>query len=557
MLKTLSFSLLALSSVMAFAESYPDRTLDVNAPPLLLQSNGFTYPAQTHLESEALVHDVVFFYSNDMLDYFQNDVEQLLAYVEGAVKINNDSFRRQDIPLRRRIAGVVAIPADLVYDDKAERDERITNLRSVYFNRTYDFSFYYDTSYVVALNRYYPDIVASIGLAEVSGKYSWVSPVGLGLADRTLAHELGHNDGFIHDTESYNSYTTAERTLLAAPFARGSTCGNFDSIMKSANGNRSEGFFSSPLVSNSQGVACGVNEEADAARAYKEAIVSLIPNRQRPFTNNKPAKAASGTVALSLPSAVITEGQTLIVEVNWSGAALGDVVQLITRKATADLTDFQSTLQSVYFDGSNTTSQVSVATFQDTVFEQDEVFVVELIHPYGVSIASNATSQTVTITSDDMGNPGVINFSQNTLQLSEGENANLTLNRTNGADGQISVTVLAEAGSATADDFTPINREVVFANGELSKTINVAASADLLAEPAETLTVRLTGNSQVIGTNNSVSVTINASSAPASGGNAESNSSSGGGSSNLSALWLLVLVALRRRFANTPHGGRA
>ncbi len=546
----LATAMLSLAGAVS-AESFPSPDL----PPSSVVStqasgqNGFVYPARTHLDTDIIYHDVVFFYSNDMLSFFNNDIELLTKYIEDAVAINNTAFERQDIPLRRKIMGIVNIPDDLEYKDDADGSTRLTNLRALFNDTTYNYHYFFNASYVVALNKYYPDSASAIGLAEVSGRFAWFSPYRDFTATQTLAHELGHNDGLIHDTEHLETYSESNRRFLASLYAVGAECGNFDSIMKSGFGDRSEAFFSSPIVKDSLGAACGVENVSDVARTYMEALVSKIPDRKIPFVNNRPAKEATGTVSLSLPSTSVVEGNELVVEVVWAGAELGDTVQIITRKGTADLSDFSSTLRTVYFDGTNTVSKVSLQTLDDDKFEMPEVFTVELVYPNGVALDTSSSLQEVALLSDDVGNPGTINFNVAQLTLSEGQTGQLVLNRTGGVDGDYTLRVTTVAGTANANDFVALDQDVIFLNGETSKTISVSINSDTTAESAESFSIKLAGSPLVLGTVTEVAVTINPSSAPVvvtPKPTPEASSGSGGGSMGLSGLLLIAIVMMRR-----------
>lgn len=546
MKKTIILSTLVLFAGAAFAETMPPTKLPATEQSNTTNQagNGFVYPSITHLESDSTVHDVVFFYNKEMVEEYEGDIERLVNYVQAAIDVNNLAFRRQDIPLRRNIAGIVAIPSNLTFNVNGDQSERVADLRRIYFDNRYNFDYFYDASYVVALTPHLPDVVNAIGSAEVGGKFSWVSPYQKDKAERTLAHELGHNDGFSHTKEEYDEMTSYLKSLRMSEYSNGTSCGTFSSIMKGGSGDRDEGFFSSPLVKNAQNTDCGDYHEADSARAYLEAIAYNIPNRIAPFANNKPARQATGTATLSVVSNVVAEGQPIVIDINWSGAELGDSVQVLTRKGVAGITDFKSSLKSVYFDGTNTTSQIEIMTLDDSEFELDESMEIALVFPHGVSISGEGL-QEVTITSDDQGNAGVISFTSNAESLGEGESRTLTLQRTGGSDGEFTVNVKTESGTASDNDFNPIDRSFTFANGETSKTLTVTARNDSEQEGDESFIVKVTSDSNITGGNDTVTVTI-AAGTPPSSGNASEGSSSGGSTGMFSILGLMLLMVARK-----------
>jgi hypothetical protein len=89
---------------------------------------------------------------------------------------------------------------------------------------------------------------------------------------------------------------------------------------------------------------------------------------------------------------------------------------------------------------------------------------------------------------------GLITFSDSQFSVNEdGTPVNqVTLTRTEGSTGEVSVTLNLTDGTATADndyDGTPIT--VTFADGEISKTVNIPIIDDTLHEGDETLNLTL------------------------------------------------------------------
>tara|TARA_B100002049_G_scaffold138228_1_gene102414 strand:+ start:10684 stop:12336 length:1653 start_codon:yes stop_codon:yes gene_type:complete len=521
----------------------------------------FSYPDITHSEEDAIVNDIVFFYPSEMLEFYDNDVEELIKYVEDAVELNNHAFKRQDIPLRRKIAGIVPMPSDFNYNVEGTRSSRMNDLRRLYYSDTYNFDYFHDTSYIVAITPYREESVESIGSGEVGGRFSWITPFVRGQKERTLAHELGHNDGFTHDKESYDAADEIAKNSYLGAYAAGFKCGTHSSIMKSGDGDRDEAFFSSPLVTNPQGEDCGHYDEGDSARAYKDAVANLIYNpdisARKSFKNNEPSKAATGTATLTLPSNIVSEGSDIIIEVLWSGAELGDSVQVVTKKGTAGVDDFKSTIKSVYFDGTNSITRTSIPTIQDDEFEVDETLTIELVYPYGVSV-SGETSQEVIITSEEQGNAGIVQFDKSSLTIDEGQVATFTLQRTGGTDGQFTVNLSTKAGSADESDFNATDRDITFNEGETTKTVSISTINDSIEENAETFSLLLTGSSELIGSLNEATVTITANDASTGGGsngggnngggsNAGGDDSGGGSMGVFAGLFILGAAVARRK----------
>ena len=100
----------------------------------------------------------------------------------------------------------------------------------------------------------------------------------------------------------------------------------------------------------------------------------------------------------------------------------------------------------------------------------------------------------VTITDNDF-NKGTIAFSHAAYRVTEdGTNALITLVRTNGTDGAVTVDYSLLSGSAIAGlDFTNLTaRTITFGQGVSNRTIEVRILTDVLVEIDETLTVVLT-----------------------------------------------------------------
>jgi hypothetical protein len=96
-------------------------------------------------------------------------------------------------------------------------------------------------------------------------------------------------------------------------------------------------------------------------------------------------------------------------------------------------------------------------------------------------------------------------------------NAAITVIRSGGSKGTISVNYSTAAGTATSGvDYTAISGTLVFGDGELSKTLTLPIINDAITEPAETLQVILTspGNLESLGAPATATVNIQDSNTP-------------------------------------------
>lgn len=92
------------------------------------------------------------------------------------------------------------------------------------------------------------------------------------------------------------------------------------------------------------------------------------------------------------------------------------------------------------------------------------------------------------------GNPGTIQFSDLPLGLFEFGTHELTVSRTGGSDGQVSVTVTSQNGTAIEGvDFEPVNEVLTWADGELGdKTFTITIIEDEMDEGTENFNLSLT-----------------------------------------------------------------
>lgn len=107
--------------------------------------------------------------------------------------------------------------------------------------------------------------------------------------------------------------------------------------------------------------------------------------------------------------------------------------------------------------------------------------------------------------------PGVLSLSTASNRIGEGGPAVLTVNRTNGSAGTVSVGYSTINGTAASgSDYTGVSGTVSFAAGEVSKTIRVNILNDSTVEPNETFQVVLSSptGSASLGSPSQATVTI-------------------------------------------------
>ena len=131
----------------------------------------------------------------------------------------------------------------------------------------------------------------------------------------------------------------------------------------------------------------------------------------------------------------------------------------------------------------------------------------------------NTMNGTVIVTGGGGGTPGVLQFSTgNTSAAENGGNKTITVTRTGGDDGPVSVSYETVDGSATfPTDYIQTNNLLNWAdNDDNNKTFQVPIVNDSIEEPSQSFTIRLSnpGGGATLGTNQVIVVTINDDDAP-------------------------------------------
>ena len=180
-----------------------------------------------------------------------------------------------------------------------------------------------------------------------------------------------------------------------------------------------------------------------------------------------------------------------------------------TGTATAG-TDFGTIQTTVTFNAGESNKTVSIPIYDDSAIEGDETIQVNLTGFLG-SYPGAITTTVLTIVDDDFG-PGQISFASNSFSVNEADGTtSVTVSRSSGNTGLVSVQYTTTAGSATpGSDYTQTTDVLSFENGETSKTISIPIVNDSLREPNETFTITLvnaTGGATIISPN-TTTVTI-------------------------------------------------
>ncbi len=144
--------------------------------------------------------------------------------------------------------------------------------------------------------------------------------------------------------------------------------------------------------------------------------------------------------------------------------------------------DFIHTNGTVNFAAFETLKNILVTVNGDIIPELDETFFVNLSNPVNAVFGDNQAVGT--ILDDD--NPGKFSFSFAPYSGTEHDTVEITVSRTSGTAGTVSVDYATGGGTALPFiDYTPASGTLVFGDGETTKTFNVVLLDDLIPEPAE------------------------------------------------------------------------
>jgi hypothetical protein len=234
----------------------------------------------------------------------------------------------------------------------------------------------------------------------------------------------------------------------------------------------------------------------------------------RPRLSVLAAPPTPGTLNFSEANYTIDEsGTSVTVTVTRSLGTVGTVtVEYAATSGTATAgEDFTAVSGTFTFAPGETSKTFTITITNDTVAEADETITLTLSNPTGGAGLGEVSDATVTILDDD--GPGVLQFSAPTFTVNEnGGAAVLTVSRTRGSVGTVTVEYAATSGTAVAgSDFTDATGTVTFAPGETSKTITIPIVDDGLDETfheTATFTLRNPTGGATLGSQASTVLTI-------------------------------------------------
>jgi hypothetical protein len=189
---------------------------------------------------------------------------------------------------------------------------------------------------------------------------------------------------------------------------------------------------------------------------------------------------AAGTFNFAATAYAIKEGGTaLTVTVLRNGGSSGTAnVNYATVNGSATSgTDYTGINGTLTFAAGETSKTFSIASLNNSSITGNRSFTVTLSTPTGGSVLGEAKSSPVTIFDDESGDfgSGALKFAKASYEVTQSQgNLLVTVMRTGGANGQITVDYSTTNGSAYAGvDYTSAQGTLTFAPGEASKTFIV------------------------------------------------------------------------------------
>lgn len=229
-----------------------------------------------------------------------------------------------------------------------------------------------------------------------------------------------------------------------------------------------------------------------------------------------PADADFGAIQFSSSDIQVNEAAgTFDITLTRTGGSDGGVSVVLRRTggSAENLVDFSFTPVTAIFEDGQTERVFSYPIINDSLVEGNETATFELTDAMGGVSLGSSSEATVTIVDDDaVPDFGAIQFSSSGIQVNEAAGTvDITLTRTGGSDGAVSVALNQTGGTAqnTVDfNFTPLT--VAFADGETQRSISVAIVSDSLVESDETAIFALTNASggASLGTPSQTTLTI-------------------------------------------------
>ena len=202
-----------------------------------------------------------------------------------------------------------------------------------------------------------------------------------------------------------------------------------------------------------------------------------------------------GSLGVASDTLTVTEPTDSIeIAVSRTGGSHGVVsVDYATRTVSAKPgTDYDETAGTLAWgDGDDEDKLVRVEIHDDSDFDPDEAFQLELSAPTG-GAALGAPAATVTIVDDEIAIPGLLSFAEVEYSATEEDALVTLLVARTGGDGEVTVKYDTLAETAGNGDYTSVSGRMRWADGDVSlKRIDIPITQDSELEKDETFSLVL------------------------------------------------------------------
>ena len=222
----------------------------------------------------------------------------------------------------------------------------------------------------------------------------------------------------------------------------------------------------------------------------------------------------NGTSTISIADTTINESQNqATVTVQLTGIShQAFTVDYSTNDGTAKaVQDYTTVSGKLIFNAGESVKTITVPINNDTAYEGNETFTLNLSNPQGGVVLGTSTA-TITIVDNDVPQPGTLAFSNAQFSVNEdGTPVNqIKIIRTGGSQGEVSATINLTNGTATPEDYDIASIPVTFANGETEKFVTIPIANDTLVENTETINLTLINptNGATLGTQKAAVLSI-------------------------------------------------
>lgn len=285
------------------------------------------------------------------------------------------------------------------------------------------------------------------------------------LGDLTLIHEIGHNLDAGHEIG-------ADDVNSSHADAHAYSCSGKNTIMWSTSSENMHEFFSDPnkLIDND---VCGVDGDANNFNVINNNILLAANRREAPVS--------SGSVFFSKTDYSVNESDGLVrITIKRDGdLSKSASVQVALVSDTANSNeDFISNAQRIIFSEDSDTAYYEFELIDDVLDEGIETANLVMRYPFKLELSSTPEAKLSIVESDVSGEIGDIVVLQ-PEDVVEGDSVKVTLERQNGSDGELLVSIKTVDGNAKSSlDYTAFDEIIKFADGEIKKEITISTLDD-------------------------------------------------------------------------------